>query len=198
MSLGSTRMNAVRQTHYIPGSQFQGVESFDDGGTPKLRSTSNNNVIYEKIATAFLMAFKVEKGTDKSVVRHVFRIDDRFDLRHDLKVQVFWTHASVAAIGARSITWRVDYGFLEDEEALGGTLTELDLDVDYPVVAVYPILASPWGQITAPGETKKFFEFETYVHAYNAALTEDTYVVGLNIEYTENTSKLKSFRRKRR
>ena len=198
MGLGFTRINTVRQTSYIPGSQFQGVEPFDDGGTPKLRSLSNNNVIYAKLATAGMMAFTVEKGTDKSVVRHVFKIDDRFDLRHDLQVRVLWTHANIAAIGDRSITWRIDHGFLAEEAALGGTLTELDFDADYPVVAAFPLLVSPWGVITAPGETKKFFEFELFVKTYNAALTEAVYLVGLEIEYTENISRLKSLRRKRR
>jgi hypothetical protein len=174
------------------------VEPFDDSGTPKLRSTSNNNVIYEKLVTAFLMAFKVEKGMNKSVVKHVFKIDDRFDLRHDLQVRILWTHANVAAVGNRSITWRLDYNFFEEDEAIGGTLTELDFTVDYPVVAVYPILGSPWETITAPGEEKTSLELETYVKTYHADLTEDVYMVGLELEYTENISRLKALRRRKR
>lgn len=153
----------------------------------------------EEITTSGIAGLKM--NTAGMNVSGIMPIPPRWDLRQKIRVAVVYTTAA-AAVGARTITWIFTYKPLRRSTASNLlTTTKVGLDttiaVDVPSGVAYTPEVTEFG-IIGPGDLKgsqsggfglDFLTFNVEMDAFDAALTEDKFLLGVLFEFTERTAR---------
>lgn len=153
----------------------------------------------EEITTSGIAGLKM--NTAGMNVSGIMPIPPRWDLRQKIRVAVVYTTAA-AAVGARTIDWIFTYKPLRRSTASNLlTTTKVALDTaiasDVPSGVAYTPEVTEFG-IIGPGDLKgsqsggfglDFLTFNVEMDAFNAALTEDKFLLGLIFEFTERTAR---------
>jgi hypothetical protein len=128
-----------------------------------------------------------------------WRLPGDVDRKWPIGFRVHWT-CLAAAVGARTITWAVTYKLFDDPIAPGATTgvaliaspgtaldTTIALDIPFGTAAAYQ--QSPRGLMNAANMTKNscFMQLFVTMSAFNAALVENKYGLGLDIDYVPRT-----------
>lgn len=159
---------------------IQGVQppASAGAGIPVMREMSNGG-----ICGLFMEA----AGDD---VAHFMRIPNNWDRRQDIYVRAVWTSASTTANDG--ITWKFLYTplILSTAANLVSTVPATALDTEIPEDEVSTTAYTP--QVTPNGilnggtllDTQTYIKFLMEMQAFDAGLTEDKFLLGVEFEYT--------------
>lgn len=153
----------------------------------------------EEITTSGIAGLKM--NTAGMNISGIMPIPPHWDLRHKIRVAVVYTTAA-AAVGARTITWIVTYKPLRRSTASNLlTTTKVALDtaiaVDIPSGVAYTPEVTEYGVIgekdlmgaLSGGFGLDFLTFNVEMDAFNAALTEDKWLLGVIFEFSTRNSR---------
>lgn len=156
-----------------------------------------------EMSTSGFTALKM--NTAAMAVCHLMHIPHHWDLRHDIGVNVVWT-SSAAAVGARSIDWTLTYRqLILDVSQI--TLTKVALDTaiaqDVPIGTSLIPQMTPQGKFAAgalqnSNTVNDFLALVLTLTAFDAAFTEDKFLLGLAFEYTPNFGYQRQYKRRGR
>lgn len=120
-----------------------------------------------------------------------FPIPRVWDRRQPIDMRVWWS-SEAAAVGTRSITWKVQYNTFTADDSIYGTLVDLDtlIAVDYPAGTSGYFQVSPTGRINAGkiAAAHTMLDLNVFMSAFDGAFTEKKFFLGLEIEYTPRWS----------
>lgn len=131
-----------------------------------------------------LSGLKMEAAGDD--VNHFMRIPNYWDRRNDLLLRAVWTSGS--GVTSDGITWKFLYSLFDGNDS---ALVVPSTVLDTPWVADN-VLANADLQITENGllkggtipDTSRWMMFLVEMDAFDAGLTENKYLLGLEIEFT--------------
>lgn len=108
------------------------------------------------------------------------------DISKEIGVRCWWTHEA-AAVGARTITFRVQYGKVGANATIPVVTTAMDtlITAQAPVGTANTLQRGNRGIIAKDKLAKAdfFWGFEVLMTAFDAAFTEAKYLLGLEIDY---------------
>lgn len=142
--------------------------------------------VMKEITTLGLSGLLMEEAGDD--VRHFMRIPSHWDRNHPIYVRAIWSSLA-AAVGDRDITWKFLYALLTaNTTALAAPATALDtaLVADPPVGTSKTLQATADGIINAGtiADANTHISFLMEMDAFDAAFTEDKYLLGVEFDYT--------------
>lgn len=140
----------------------------------------------EEINSLGLMGLKM--NTAANDVRHVMQVPSVWDRGQPINVRVHWCSAA-AAVGDRTVTWKVLYGELTpDTTVLIAPATALDTAIaaDVPIGTAFTYQISPTGVIDKNQIAKVAEEMSFLVEmdAKHVDHSEDIFLLGVEFEYT--------------
>lgn len=151
-----------------------------------LVSAGAGNPVFKEIGTTGIMALVTASAGDD--IRSSIDIPWDLDRHNPVRVRAKWA-SEAAAVGSRSITWKVLYGAIgaeADPVAAPATALSTPIAADVPLGTAKMVQWSPWGVISAGSiaKTKDTLNFLVEMDAFDGSFTEDKYLLGLQIEYT--------------
>ena len=151
-----------------------------------LVSAGVGNPILMEIPALGFMAMLMEAAADD--VRHIMPMPSDMDRYNPIRVRVWWS-SEAAAVTTRDITWKFLYGALTSEtSAIAAPATELNtaLVVDAVVGTAKVIQKTAWGVIDRGTITtsQDVLAFLVEMDAFDAALSEAKYLLGVEFEYS--------------
>lgn len=178
MGMSPTKINWMRQRDFIHVTQM--------GGWLASASVGAGVPLMDEIGTTGLVGCLTDTAGDD--IGHTMAIPTNWARNQPIRVRAIWESAA-AAVGDRDITWKFLYTLLiPDTTALIVPATALDTVIvaDVPLGTALTIQRSPAGVINANtiGDTVLYMAFLMEMQAFNAALSEDKHLIGVEFEYT--------------
>lgn len=195
MGIGGSKLDLMRQRLFIPVTEFSGLQQIaftPTTGTPVpvdtlLASAGAGNALLEEIGTTGLMALVMVSAADD--IAHTMIVPSDWDRHQPIYVRVIWA-SEAAAVGDRDITWKFMYAELTPGvTAIAAPTTVLDT----VLVAQAPLgtaktfeRSATAGKINANAiaDASLYWSFIVEMDAFDAAFTEDKYLIGVELEYT--------------
>jgi hypothetical protein len=128
-------------------------------------------------------------------VRHFMKIPSHWDRNHKVDVRFIWS-SEAAAVGARDITWVFKYAFLTPgTTAIAAPVSALTFAAQAPTGTAKVLERSPTAKewdLSGQVSTVMYLHLMAQMSAFNAALSENKYLIGLEFEYTPRLGRFKS------
>lgn len=121
-------------------------------------------------------------------IRHAMPIPADLDRYNPVRMRVWWS-SEAAAVGARTIDWKVLYKALTSETsalAAGDTALSTAIARDTPVGTAKVVQKTAWGVLNRNTITtaQDMLSLIVEMDAFNAAFVENKYLLGLELEYS--------------
>lgn len=179
---------------YYPAMFFTGmsVSAINEGGAANdaygvnWEGSHTGAPISKEISTFGINGILLDTAGDMLVTDGMIPAD--LDPQKDVKVRVVW--ASGSSDTADTVTWIVTYKTLvPNVTALDTPATALDTTItamDVPVATAYAICKTAWGVIKGGtiNELAENWIWNVEMDAFDAGLTEDKFLLGLEIAYS--------------
>jgi hypothetical protein len=166
---------------FIPISEFSGII----GAAGVSAGVGVGAPVQQEISTFGLVGLLVDTAGDE--VNHLMQLPYDLDPRYNIYTRVHFTTGSATA--ADTIEWLVRYlAITPNVTTLVDPATAEDTDIASMTVTgtAYSYQVSSWGVIkggTLP-KTTEAIAWEVELQAFAAGLTEDKFVLGLEVQYT--------------
>lgn len=161
-----------------------------------LQSAGTGTPLLEEINSLGQMGLLLDAAGDD--VRHHMAIPGDLDRMHPVFLRAVWTTAA-AAVGDRDITFKILYGCYEagtDQLAAPATALDTAIVADVPTGTAYTVEKTAAGVINAGQLSGDTIGLLTEMDAFDAALTEDKFLLGIEMEYTPQQANRASPRRR--
>lgn len=150
-------------------------------------SAGVGTALLKEVSTFGVMGLLMNTAADE--VNHQMLLPGDLDITKPIRVRLHWTSGSSDT--ADTVTWKVRYlKIVPDTTAIVSAATALDVVVaeDNALGTAYIHQTSSWGAIlpavTAFADNVEVIQWEVEMDAKAAGLTEDLFLMGLELEYT--------------
>lgn len=196
-----TDANGARLVNNTIAADRTGITGIIAGaftGTPVaidtlIQSAGAGNPLIKNINALGLMGLLCASAGDD--IRHTMLIPSDLDRAKPVYFRAHWASAA-AAVGARTITWKVMYkALVPGTTALAAPSTVLDTPIaaQAPKGTAYTIERSPAGvlnrgSLLGTNKDALMWSLILEMDAFDAAFVENKYLLGLELEYTPKLS----------
>lgn len=171
-----------------PGRQYFGAQAFTGiiGASGVSVGVHTGAPVQQEISTFGIASILLDTAGDMLVTDGPIPYD--LDPAKDIKVRVVWTSGSADVTD--TVTWLVTYKSIEPNvTALATPGTALDKVIaaqDVPVATAYALCKTEWGVIKAGtiSDNAEHWIWNVEMDAFDAGLSEDKFLIGLEIAYT--------------
>ncbi|MBN2131779.1 MAG: hypothetical protein JW741_19925 [Sedimentisphaerales bacterium] len=156
-----------------------------------LVSPGTGNPELVEVGVTGFMALKMSNGGDD--IRHLMAVPSAWDRNHPIRVRVLWS-SEAAAVGDRTIDWKVLYRSLTPGDAILAPVAALDTPIpvgSVPTGVTRAFETTGWGVLnghTIPDDALAIalcFEMD----AHHVSFTESKFLLGAEFEYSPRVSR---------
>lgn len=149
-----------------------------------------------EIGTLGLMGMLLDSASD--AIRHLMLIPSEWNRKHKVDVRIIWS-SEAAAVGDRDVTWRFYYRPVAHGSSAMAVPTDfLGFDAQAPTGTAKALERSATAEeldLSAYDSSYQYLFIMLVLNAFDAAFTENKYLLGVEFEYTPRYGRwLQSFK----